>query len=276
MPHRSELPVSTVSLASSAADSAALEAIEHHHAELVGGFAARAAALLAAVRAGRDWREARDALVAWCQTELLPHAESEEAVLYPAARELQDVEQLVRAMSYEHALLGNLVAQLRSANDASAVLMRAGASQTLFEAHVAKENELLLPAMVAAHGISVARLLDEMQASLESHAGHGPEDAAARDERATEGPSQHACGCHDEMAGSPELDARTIPHAIRHATIFGALDAVRSGADLVLVAPHDPLPLLDQIEQGAPGAFSVEYLERGPEAWRLRFTRTTG
>jgi uncharacterized protein (DUF2249 family) len=72
----------------------------------------------------------------------------------------------------------------------------------------------------------------------------------------------------------PELDARTVPHAIRHATIFGALDAVRPGSGLVLVAPHDPLPLLQQVEQRAPGAFSVDYLERGPEAWRLRFLRT--
>jgi uncharacterized protein (DUF2249 family) len=40
------------------------------------------------------------------------------------------------------------------------------------------------------------------------------------------------------------------------------------------VAPHDPLPLLDQIEQRWPSAFTVEYLERGPETWRLRFTRT--
>jgi uncharacterized protein (DUF2249 family) len=64
-----------------------------------------------------------------------------------------------------------------------------------------------------------------------------------------------------------------VPHAIRHATIFGALDAVPPGGGLVLVAPHDPLPLLAQIEQRAPGAFAVDYLERGPEAWRLEFVR---
>jgi uncharacterized protein (DUF2249 family) len=27
----------------------------------------------------------------------------------------------------------------------------------------------------------------------------------------------------------PELEARTVPHAMRHATIFGALDAAPSG-----------------------------------------------
>jgi uncharacterized protein (DUF2249 family) len=73
--------------------------------------------------------------------------------------------------------------------------------------------------------------------------------------------------------GYPELDARAIPHAIRHATIFGALDTVGSGGGLVLIAPHDPLPLLGQVEERYAGAFAVEYLARGPEAWRVTFSR---
>lgn len=73
--------------------------------------------------------------------------------------------------------------------------------------------------------------------------------------------------------GSPELDARVIPHAIRHATIFGALDSVGAGGGLVLVAPHDPLPLLAQVDTRYDGAFAVDYAERGPEAWRVVFTR---
>jgi uncharacterized protein (DUF2249 family) len=44
---------------------------------------------------------------------------------------------------------------------------------------------------------------------------------------------------------------------------------------MILVAPHDPLPLLAQIERRAPGVFEVDYLERGPEAWRLSFVRRT-
>jgi uncharacterized protein (DUF2249 family) len=76
-----------------------------------------------------------------------------------------------------------------------------------------------------------------------------------------------------DPAGYPELDARAVPHAIRHATVFAALDAVRPGVGLVLVAPHDPLPLLAQLERREPGAFDVDYLERGPEAWRLAIVR---
>lgn len=96
-----------------------------------------------------------------------------------------------------------------------------------------------------------------------------PDGAAAADEEA------HTCGCHEqEASGYPELDARSVPHAIRHAAILGALDGVGLGDGMVLVAPHDPLPLLAQIEAREPGAFSIEYLERGPEAWRLLFRRT--
>lgn len=83
-------------------------------------------------------------------------------------------------------------------------------------------------------------------------------------------------GCTCGESDGPELpvlDARSVPHAIRHATIFGALDSVKPGGGLVLVAPHDPLPLLRQLKGRAPGAFAVDYLQRGPEAWRIRFVR---
>jgi uncharacterized protein (DUF2249 family) len=85
-------------------------------------------------------------------------------------------------------------------------------------------------------------------------------------------PRTCTCGEHDSDT-DPELDARAVPHAIRHATIFGALDGVSPGGAMVLIAPHDPVPLLAQIEQRDPGAFEISYLERGPEAWRLRFAR---
>ena len=100
--------------------------------------------------------------------------------------------------------------------------------------------------------------------------------AAAREvlqARPAEPGGQQATSVAGTPTSEPELDARTVPHKIRHATIFRALDDVLSGAGLVLIAPHDPLPLLAQVEQRMPGAFEVSYLERGPEAWRLRFVR---
>lgn len=84
--------------------------------------------------------------------------------------------------------------------------------------------------------------------------------------------SRHACGCGADQ-DTPELDARAIPHAIRHAAIFGALSAIQPGGALILIAPHDPLPLLAHITERYGEGFSVSYLERGPKAWRLRLDR---
>ena len=42
---------------------------------------------------------------------------------------------------------------------------------------------------------------------------------------------------------------------------------------MVLVAPHNPTPLLKEIERREED-FDIEYLTEGPDTWRLRFTRT--
>ncbi|MCE7483369.1 DUF2249 domain-containing protein [Microbacterium profundi] len=84
--------------------------------------------------------------------------------------------------------------------------------------------------------------------------------------------SNEACTCgvlHEEEY--PALDVRGIPHAIRHGVVFGALDSLAPGSGLILVAPHDPLPLLAQIDQRTPGRFTVTYLTSGPDAWHLQF-----
>lgn len=87
----------------------------------------------------------------------------------------------------------------------------------------------------------------------------------------TERSSGCACGHdHDDL---PELDARVIPHAIRHAAVFGAFDSLRAGQAMVLVAPHDPKPLLAQLAGRYGDAIKVSYLESGPEAWKLKLSR---
>jgi len=82
-----------------------------------------------------------------------------------------------------------------------------------------------------------------------------------------------SCACGHEDESEIVLDVRVIPHAIRHATIFGALGAIAPGFSLDLVADHNPLPLLAQLEQKQPGDFAVSYLTDGPEEWKVRFTR---
>lgn len=80
------------------------------------------------------------------------------------------------------------------------------------------------------------------------------------------------CSCGDDH-GIPELDARMIPHVIRHGAILGALSQVRPGASMVLVAPHDPLPLLAQISSLEGDAVRQSYVQQGPGAWKILLER---
>ncbi|MDP1719988.1 MAG: DUF2249 domain-containing protein [Candidatus Nanopelagicaceae bacterium] len=84
----------------------------------------------------------------------------------------------------------------------------------------------------------------------------------------------HTCNCGAESNSSyPELDATLIPHEVRHAAIFGALDSLKVGAGMILLAPHKPVPLLAQLEDRSPGVFEVTFLNEGPEKWHVQFVR---
>jgi uncharacterized protein (DUF2249 family) len=87
------------------------------------------------------------------------------------------------------------------------------------------------------------------------------------------GPASVTCACGHEDEEIIVLDSRVIPHAIRHATIFGALGAIRPGISMDLIASHDPLPLLAMLQRMHPDAFVIAYLSNGPEVWTLRLTR---
>lgn len=258
-----------------AADADAADAIRSHHAELSGALLLAVDAVTAAASSGTPDEVRRQAqlLHGWCRRELLPHARAEEQTLYAAAAARPEAKLLVTSMIAEHDSLGRLVDELDGAPGPIAAVGTARALQTLFTSHVGKENDLLLPVLGSAPEISLAGLLAGMHDLVT-----GPDGSAGppADPAATAVPSagEHTCHCgHQDDAGYPELDARTIPHAIRHATIFGALGSVPPSGGMVLVAPHDPVPLLEQVHQAHPGRFDIEYLERGPQAWRLAFSR---
>jgi uncharacterized protein (DUF2249 family)/iron-sulfur cluster repair protein YtfE (RIC family) len=260
--------MSTVTIASTHADAEAAEKVEQHHAEMAGRLDLLTADVVRAARTDRA-EASRQELLTWLRDELVPHATAEEQTLYPAAAEIAEARLLVEAMLAEHVLIHRLVADLDAASDPVEAAGIARAIETVFDSHLAKENDQLIPTLVASPAYSVAEMLEGMHELLGAHAADAPDDQPAE---SGHGAHQCACGGHDE-AGLPELDVRVIPHAIRHATIFGALDGLRPGAGLVLVADHDPLPLLAQLEQRAPGAFAVDYRESGPAVWRLELVR---
>jgi uncharacterized protein (DUF2249 family) len=70
------------------------------------------------------------------------------------------------------------------------------------------------------------------------------------------------------------LDVRSEPPARRHELIFDTFEALAAGDGFELVNDHDPKPLYYQLEAEQTGRFSWQYLEQGPEVWRVRIGRT--
>ncbi len=66
------------------------------------------------------------------------------------------------------------------------------------------------------------------------------------------------------------IDVREIPPFQRHPMIFGRFDELRPGEALQLVNDHDPRPLYYQFQAMNNGQFTWDYLESGPELWRVR------
>ncbi|MDI1288521.1 MAG: DUF2249 domain-containing protein [bacterium] len=79
------------------------------------------------------------------------------------------------------------------------------------------------------------------------------------------------CGCGHDHSEPLVLDVRPIPHAIRHAAVFGAFDTIQPGQSLVIIAPHAPLPLLAQLSERAQ--VDATYLVEGPTEWHVQITR---
>jgi uncharacterized protein (DUF2249 family) len=79
----------------------------------------------------------------------------------------------------------------------------------------------------------------------------------------------------DTMPASDRiLDVRTEIPKRRHELIFEAFTDLEPGSAYVLVNDHDPKPLRYQFQAENSGEFSWEYLEEGPEVWRVRIGRT--
>jgi len=76
------------------------------------------------------------------------------------------------------------------------------------------------------------------------------------------------------MADDLILDVRSEPPVRRHTIIFDTFDRLEVDAAFVLVNDHDPKPLYYQLAAEQGGTFSWDYLEQGPEVWRVRIGRT--
>ena len=125
------------------------------------GLERRAGTLCEAVESGVPFERQMTMLREYLTGEILPHAEAEERTLYQAAATQARGSELVRALTAEHHALAYLAGRLQAGADGTEAATAAEWIATLFAGHVAKENDLLLPALTGS-GADLAALLADM------------------------------------------------------------------------------------------------------------------
>ena len=76
-----------------------------------------------------------------------------------------------------------------------------------------------------------------------------------------------------EVTVVSEFDVRPHHPAKRHDMVFDAFDELEAGEAFEFTNDHDPKPLYYQIEAESQQRFDWEYLEDGPEVWRVKVTK---
>ena len=69
------------------------------------------------------------------------------------------------------------------------------------------------------------------------------------------------------------MDVRPIPCSIKHGLILKTWHELGVGDYFVLLNDHDPVPLWYQFNAEFEGAFTWEYLERGPSDFLVKVSK---
>ena len=232
------------------------DAIRKHHRSLAKTLEAHARGV-----GGGEPQSQRDAFVAFLKGDLLPHARGEERHLYGS------VDTLVRehgkgttTMMVDHEFINDYVTRIKlvthrleSAGDSERARLLHELRElslrldAIFELHLAKEERVYLP-LIEEH-------LDEphQRQILEAIHEFYEEEKKMPDDR--------------------PLDVRNAVPRERHMLIFDTYTGLKPGEAFILINDHDPRPLYYQFEAEHTGQFSWDYLEQGPEVWRVRIGR---
>ena len=242
----------------------ALDELRAHHRRLAARLGDLAGAVIEAAADGDASTECV-ALFSWYRSDVLPHFKAEEAAVYVRGREREGTALLVQGLLDDHARMRSLFADLYAVTDPAEAAAAAGAVRAAFEGHLAKEDDLLLPALQRA-GVPLAEILDA-KPELAGGARREPEAVAKVPEPVGRG------AAIDPISGTEELDVRALSHQARHGIILGKMQALTEAGTLVLINDHDPLPLRYQADAMWPDQFEWTYVDEGPEQWRVEITR---
>ncbi len=199
-------------------------------------------------------------------TGLEGHMVCEEQIVFPAIKALASggpapetpLADVLREMEGDHDEAGEAMRQIRelssdftpppdACNTYRAAFVKLEEFEDDLHRHVHLENNILFPKALA--------LSPDAEEDVASQETPVETDAAATAEP------------------SKTLDVRVIPPPQKHPAIFSVFDALDAGDHFVLVNDHDPVPLRYQLEFTRPGAMGWEYLEQGPELWRVKISK---
>ncbi|WP_194904705.1 DUF2249 domain-containing protein [Catenulispora rubra] len=180
-----------------------------------------------------------------CARRVRLHLTATDEALYAPAAGAAQTRLLVRALRTAAAAFDPLITALSTASDADRAAGAARSLDTVLAVHFAVEQSVLLPALADLPGADLAALAADLGTLLEG----------------------------GRLESSAVIDVREIPHGQRHPRIFARFARLAPGQDFVLVNNHDPKPLRREFDATHPGAFTWDYLESGPEQWRIRVGR---
>ena len=69
------------------------------------------------------------------------------------------------------------------------------------------------------------------------------------------------------------LNVTLLEPQLKHPTIFARFDELAPGESLILYNDHDPRPLYYQLISQRGDIFTWDYLEQGPEVYRIKITQ---
>lgn len=78
------------------------------------------------------------------------------------------------------------------------------------------------------------------------------------------------------MIKTTVLDVTRIEPRLKHPTIFDHFDSLEQGESFCILNDHDPKPLYYQLLGERGNIFTWEYLESGPEYWRVSIAKPAG
>jgi len=70
-----------------------------------------------------------------------------------------------------------------------------------------------------------------------------------------------------------KLDIRPVIPKERHLKIFSTFEELKTGEAFQLINDHDPKPLYYEMKAERDGTFEWEYIEQGPEVWRVNIKK---